>query len=212
MVLELRKKYVIAASVAILLVVADQLIKYWVRVNIGNGPNIDVASWFKLCYVENPGAAFGMEFGPKIFLTLFRIVAVGCLSYCSYSVIKKGFSFSFAIALTLVTAGALGNIIDCVFYARIFDGGDWFVGKVVDMFFFPLIRTTWPDWTPWAGQSLVFFRPVFNLADAGITCGVFYMILFRTKELSKLFDMFGGDKDEKDKGKKDDGETTGATE
>lgn len=202
MVLDIRKKLTIALASAVFLVVADQIIKYLVRVYIGQGPAVEVASWFKLCFVENPGMAFGMQLCPKIFLTVFRIVAVGLLGYCSYTVIKRGFTFGFAIALTMVTAGALGNIIDCVFYARIFDGGDFFVGKVVDMFYFPIIRTTWPDWSPWAGQSFIFFRPVFNLADSAITCSVFFMVFFRSKELGKLLELFTSDKEEK---KEDDG-------
>lgn len=198
MKIDTQKKLIVAAVVALLLVVADQWFKYWVRENIGHGDSIEITSWFKLCFVENPGAAFGMQFGPKIFLTLFRIVAVGFLGYYTYKVIKMGFPFAFALALTLVTAGAFGNIIDCVFYARIFDGGDFFVGKVVDMLYFPIVRTTWPDWTPWAGQSLVFFRPVFNLADSGITCGVFYMLFFHMKDVSRLFELSFSEKD-KDK-------------
>lgn len=191
MTLDISKKQIIVLALAVFVIVADQIIKYWVRVNLSDGSDIEVASWFKLCYVQNPGAAFGLTFGPKIFLTLFRIFAVGCLSYCTYRIVgRKDFSFSFVIAFVLITAGAAGNIIDCIFYAKIFDGGDWFVGKVVDMFYFPIIRSTWPDWFPfWAGQSFIFFRPVFNFADSAITCGTAYMLLFRFKELTNLIDL-----------------------
>ncbi|MCQ2207261.1 MAG: signal peptidase II [Paludibacteraceae bacterium] len=191
MTLDISKKQIIALSVALFVIVVDQLIKYWVRLNLSDGSDIEVASWFKLCYVQNPGAAFGMTFGPKIFLTLFRIVAVGCLSYCTYRIIRrKDFTFSFVIAFVLITAGAAGNIIDCIFFAKIFDGGDWFVGKVVDMFYFPIIRTTWPHWVPaWSGEPLIFFRPVFNFADAAITCGTAYMLIFHLKELTFFMDL-----------------------
>lgn len=191
MTLDTSKKQFIALFVALFVVLADQLLKYWARVNLSDGTDMEVTSWFKLCYVQNPGAAFGMTFGPKILLTLFRIFAVGCLSYCTYRIVRrKDFPLSFVVGFVLITAGAAGNIIDCVLYAKLFDGGDWFVGKVIDMLYFPIVRSTFPDWFPWrAGQSFVFFSPVFNLADAAITCGTFYLMIFHFKRLSNFMDL-----------------------
>lgn len=186
-----RKKLIYIAIAAVLLILIDQVSKYLVRIYIGpSGPNVEVFSWFKLCFVENPGAAFGMQLGPKILLTLFRVVAVSCLSYAIYCIIKRNFSTMFVVALMLVTAGAAGNIIDCVFYAKVFDGGDWLVGKVVDMLYFPIVKSTFPEWFPfWGGESFVFFRPVFNFADSCICVGVFYLIIFKFRELGAFMDL-----------------------
>lgn len=173
--------------------------------SIGDGPHYEVTSWFHLCFVENPGMAFGITLGSKLFLTLFRIVAVGLLSYLIYYIDKKNYSTGFLVAFALILAGAAGNIIDCVFYGAIFDeGGKLLYGKVVDMFYFPLIEGTWPDWTPWAGESFVFFRPVFNFADACITCSVFYIILFKRQEFTQL--VSSQDENEEEKSEEEENE------
>lgn len=145
--------------------------------------------------------AFGIEVIGKLFLSIFRIVAVGFIGYYLYSLVKKNYPFGFIACISLILAGAIGNIIDSIFYGVIFDhsygqvatlfpeGGGyagWLHGKVVDMFYFPLIETTWPDWLPiWGGQEFVFFRPIFNLADSAICVGVFLLLIFYRNTLSK---------------------------
>lgn len=160
----------------------------------------EVASWFYIYFTENPGMAFGIEIIDKLFLTLFRIVAVCFICYYLYQIIKKNYSFAYIACIALIFAGAVGNIIDSVFYGVIFDhsynqiatfmpeaGGyaGWLHGKVVDMFYFPLIQTVLPDWVPfWGGEEFVFFRPIFNLADSAICVGVFLLLVFHRHTLS----------------------------
>lgn len=176
------------SGLAVLIIVMDQLLKYWVRVHIGDGPNIQVTNWFYLCFVQNNGMAFGITLFNKIFLTLFRVVAVAGLIYLICYEVRKKYSLGFVVGSALILGGATGNIIDCLFYGVLFNEGAFCYGKVVDMFYFPLIQGTWPDWFPfWSGEPFVFFRPVFNLADSAITCGVFYLLIFKNKELARLF-------------------------
>jgi signal peptidase II len=144
-----------------------------------------------------------MELMDKIFLTLFRIVAVGFLIYILYKNVKKGIGTTFLVCLSMILAGATGNIIDCLFYGMIFNNPPapivaefvpWgtgyesmFYGRVVDMFYFPLVEWTWPDWLPFlGGDNFIFFSPIFNFADACISCGVIAMILFCRKELQEV--------------------------
>ena len=138
--------------------------------------------------------AFGIELGGKLFLSIFRIVAVGFIGYYLYLLVKKNYQFGFIACISLIMAGAMGNIFDSVFYGVLFDhsygqvatflpeGGGyagWLHGKVVDMFYFPLIKTTLPDWLPvWGGDEFIFFRPIFNLADSAICVGVFLVLIF----------------------------------
>lgn len=166
------------------------------------GESIHVTDWFYILFVENNGMAFGMELFNKIFLTFFRIIAVLAIGYYMYYTIKKRFHFGFTAAISLIFAGALGNIIDCVFYGIWFDssigkvatflpenGGyaPIFYGKVVDMLYFPLIDTTLPAWMPFVGgKSFTFFDPVFNLADSAICIGVFYILLFQRKYITSV--------------------------
>ncbi len=182
--------------------VLDQCLKIWVKTGFYLGESVHIADWFQLYFIENNGMAFGMEIGSKLFLTLFRIVAVAVLIYyiCrikSRSYIKKGY----VACWSLVTAGAAGNIIDCVFYGVIFnnplppetavfmpEGGGYaslFYGRVVDMLYFPLFSFYWPDWVPFiGGEYFLFFQPIFNLADAAITVGMLSLILFYSKSLT----------------------------
>lgn len=145
--------------------------------------------------------AFGIEIIGKLFLTLFRIIAVGFITYYLYKIIKENYKFPYIGCIALIFAGAVGNIIDSIFYGVIFDhslgqvatfmpegGGyaDWLHGKVVDMFYFPLIDTVLPEWIPiWGGQDFIFFRPIFNLADSAICVGVFILFIFYRHTLSK---------------------------
>ena len=163
--------------------------------------DIEITSWFIIRFVENPGMAFGMEIIGKLFLSIFRIIAVTAIGYYLCKVIRKGINTGFVVCLSLILAGAIGNIIDSAFYGIIFnestpysvatlfpaDGGytTFLHGKVVDMFYFPLIQIKqMPDWFPiWGGGEFVFFSPIFNLADSAITVGVTLMLLFERKHL-----------------------------
>ena len=190
-----------AVCIVILLLLLDQILKIWIKTHLELHESIEITPWFYLCFTENPGMAFGIEVIGKLFLSIFRIVAVGFIGYYLYSLVKKNYPFGFIACISLILAGAIGNILDSIFYGVIFDhsygqvatlfpeGGGyagWLHGKVVDMFYFPLIETTWPDWLPiWGGQEFVFFRPIFNLADSAICVGVFLLLIFYRNTLSK---------------------------
>ena len=164
------------AAIVVLAVVADQTLKLYIKTHFALGESHEVTSWFWLTFVENDGMAFGIEWFSKLLLTLFRIVAVGVLSWYMHRLIHINRArTSFLATVAFVTAGALGNIIDCVFYGKLFGYAGWFYGKVVDMLYFPLIKNA-------AGECL-FFRPVFNFADACITTAVIVLILFFRKDL-----------------------------
>ncbi|MDF9829065.1 signal peptidase II [Parabacteroides sp. PF5-6] len=187
--------------IIILLLLLDQLLKIWIKTHMQLHESIEITSWFYIYFTENPGMAFGMEVMSKLFLTLFRIVAVIVIGYYLFTLVKKNFKMGYIACIALIFAGAVGNIIDSVFYGVIFDhsygqvatfmpeGGGyatWLHGKVVDMFYFPLIETTFPDWLPiWGGDEFIFFRPIFNLADSAICVGVFLLLLFYRRTLSE---------------------------
>ncbi|MCR5352505.1 MAG: signal peptidase II [Bacteroidales bacterium] len=159
----------------IVLVVIDQVIKYLVKTNMELGEQIYViGQWFRLSFVENEGMAFGMAFGGqvgKFLLSLFRIVLSGFLIWWIRSLYKKQSApMGVLVGLTLITAGAVGNIVDSLFYGLIWDYAPLMFGKVVDMFFFPIIRE---------GERVIFFSPVFNFADSCVTVGAFYLLLFQ---------------------------------
>jgi signal peptidase II len=188
---------------AFLLVLTDQILKVWIKTNMFLGQEHQVFDWFIIHFTENNGMAFGMEFGGrfgKTLLTLFRIVVVTVGLYYVNSIVNSKFSKGSLIALGLIIGGAIGNIIDSTFYGLIFNdsygaiaslfpeagGYDTLLhGKVVDMFYFPLINSHFPNWLPfWGGEHFIFFRPVFNLADAGISVGIFMILLFYRKEFN----------------------------
>ena len=172
------KLSIMVATIVLLSLCIDQIIKIYIATHFALGESREVFSWFWICYIENNGMAFGIEWFSKLALTLFRLVAVCLLGWYAHFLIHKQHARTGYIAtIALIIAGAMGNIIDCVFYGKLFGYADWFYGKVVDMFYFPLIRNS-------AGEVL-FFRPVFNFADSCITCAVIVILLFYMKELNK---------------------------
>lgn len=159
-------------------VLIDQIIKLYVATHFALGESHEITSWFWLCFVENNGMAFGIEWFSKLALTIFRLIAVGLLGWYTHVLIyKQRARTGYIASIAFIIAGALGNIIDCVFYGKLFGYADWFYGRVVDMFFFPLIRNS-------AGEVL-FFRPVFNFADSCITCGAIYLLIFHWRFFSR---------------------------
>ena len=190
-----------AVLIILILLTADQALKIWIKTHMQLHESIEITKWFYLYFTENPGMAFGIEVIGKLFLSVFRIIAVGFIGYYLYGLIKKNYSFRFIACIALVWAGAMGNIIDSIFYGVVFDhsygqvatfmpaGGGyetWLHGKVVDMFYFPIVQTVMPEWVPvWGGEEFVFFRPIFNLADSAICVGVFVLLIFYRHTLSE---------------------------
>lgn len=193
----------VAIVVAILLI--DQIIKIEVKTNMTLGEAKRVTDWFYIEFIENNGMAYGMKFINKLVLSLFRLFAIGFIGYYLAKIIKKNVApLGYIVLIAMVLAGAAANLIDCLFYGLIFDASTPFTvsqfvpfgegystflhGKVVDMFYFPIIQTTWPEWVPYFGGSeYVFFSPVFNFADACISVGVVALLLFYRKQLEILF-------------------------
>jgi len=192
---------------AILIVIAilliDQTIKIWVKTHLTLHESIEVTSWFKILFIENNGMAYGMEIGSKLVLSLFRIVAVAVIGWYVSQQVKQKARWGYIVCLSMVVAGAAGNIIDSMFYGLLFNASSDFytsyfvpfgtgyapflMGKVVDMFYFPLIVTTWPTWMPIVGgEEFIFFSPIFNFADASISVGVVLLLLFFREEISHI--------------------------
>lgn len=205
-----KKKTVIL--IIALIVLLDQALKFYVKLNFFAGEEHNVlGSWFRLHFVENEGMAWGWKFGGengKIFLTVFRLGAVIWGSFLIKDFLKKSHSKGFIVCICLIYAGALGNLIDSMFYGFLFDStynphnfqnanvvahlltgkgyGSFFQGKVVDMLYFPLFNSHFPTWFPvWGGERFEFFAPVFNIADASITCGVIAIFLFQGRFFKK---------------------------
>lgn len=186
----------IAAAVIVAVLLIDQIVKILVKTNMGLGEQIRITNWFYIMFVENNGMAFGLELIGKLFLSLFRLVAIGAFCWYLKKIVNKGFPNGYIITVAAIVAGAAGNLFDCILYGQIFSASgigagnvaDFvpfgqgyapvFYGKVVDMFYFPL--WTWPDWVPFLGGG-IFFSPIFNVADSFITCGIFVILLFYTK-------------------------------
>lgn len=196
-----REKTLVAILVVFMVILVDQLTKILVKTNMSLYDTINITDWFQIYFVENNGMAFGIEAGGKLFLSLFRIIAVVFIIIYIKKLIKEGFKKGFIACVALILAGASGNIIDSVFYGVIFEASyaghtasfvPWgegystlFHGKVVDMLYFPLFSGTFPNWIPFiGGEDFLFFRFIFNIADSAITVGVILLLLFYRKTLS----------------------------
>ncbi len=193
----------LATLIVVAILLIDQAIKIWVKTSMSLHESIQVTDWFYITFIENMGMAFGMQLGSKIVLSLFRVVAIAALTYYIWLEVKNKARTGYIVCLAFILAGAAGNLIDCLFYGLIFNESSpyyvsYFVpfgtgyapllmGKVVDMFYFPLIETEWPSWMPFVGgEHFVFFSPVFNFADACISVSVVWLILFYREEISRI--------------------------
>ena len=188
--------------IVLLLLIIDQVVKLWIKTHMTLGESIPVfGSWFQIYFIENNGMAFGMQLGGtfgKFALSSLRLVLIGFIIYYIVKLIKMDASRGILTGMALILVGAMGNIVDSMFYGLIFnestftsaasifpdEGGyaPFLFGKVVDMLYFPLVDTTLPDWVPfWGGEHFIFFRPIFNIADSCITIGVGYLLIFHRK-------------------------------
>lgn len=199
----IRRKGLTIGLIVLLLLVIDQVIKIEVKTGMYLHESIRVTDWFYISFIENNGMAFGMTIVNKLVLSLFRIFAISVVGWYLFKQIKHNARTLWVVCLALVFAGAIGNLIDCMFYGLIFNASSpyyvsyfvpfghgyapFLMGKVVDMFYFPLIVTTWPEWIPFVGgDEFVFFSPVFNFADSCVSVGVILILLFCRKELSQI--------------------------
>jgi signal peptidase II len=202
------KEIVSKGRLAVILIIAilliDQFIKIWVKTHMELHESIRVTNWFYIAFIENNGMAYGMQIGSKLLLSLFRVVAIGALGYYIWLQSKKtNVRWGYIVCLSMILAGAAGNLIDCMFYGLCFDAStvghvsqyvglgngyeSFLMGRVVDMFYFPLIVTTYPDWFPvCGGEDFIFFSPVFNFADSSISVGVVALLLFFRKEIGQI--------------------------
>ena len=193
----------LAALIIVAILLVDQAIKIWVKTSMTLHESIHITDWFYITFIENMGMAFGMQLGSKIVLSLFRVIAIGVLGYYIRNQVRQNAHTGYIVCLAMVLAGAAGNLIDCMFYGLIFNESSpyylsyfvpygsgyapFLMGKVVDMFYFPLIETEWPTWMPFVGgEHFVFFSPVFNFADACISVSVVWLLLFYREEISKI--------------------------
>jgi len=186
--------------IVLIILILDQVLKIWIKTHMMLGQEFVIFPWFIIHFTENSGMAFGMEFGGnygKLALSLFRIIAIGAIAWYIYSLIKQRVKPGLIISISLIFAGAMGNLLDSMFYGIIFNdsffqvasifpasGGysSFLHGNVVDMFYFPLISGVFPQWFPiWGGEDFLFFRPVFNIADSSISVGVGMLLLFQKR-------------------------------
>lgn len=199
-----KSKYILSSAIFLSVLIIDQIIKINVKTGMFLGERIEITSWFSLLFVENNGMAFGWElWGGKLFLTLFRIVAIAAICWFIRREIKSNQPTGYIVCLSLIASGAAGNIIDCLFYGLIFNNppypgiaefqpwgygyGDFLYGKVVDMFYFPLIEWDMPEWMPiYSGEHCIFFSPIFNFADAAISCGIVALLICYRKKISEM--------------------------
>jgi signal peptidase II len=179
------KGYTKPFLIIFLVLLIDQASKIWIKTNMSMGQEFNIlGDWFIIHYTENNGMAFGLEFGGefgKLALSLFRIAAVGGIGYGLHYLIRHKYHRGLILNVALIFAGALGNIIDSVFYGVIWNYAGLFHGRVVDMLYFPILEGVFPQWVPiWGGEDYIFFRPVFNIADAAISVGVILIMIFQS--------------------------------
>ncbi len=196
---KVRKRGLLALLIIFLVIVADQCIKYAVKTHFSLHESLTITPWFQLLFTENRGMAFGMDFVGTLALAVFRIVAIGFFIYVLIRQVKCSAPFGLIVCISLIIAGASGNILDNMFNGLIYSEslpyadpaqvvplghgyGNFMEGRVIDMFYFPLF--TWPDWMPIVGSS-VFFGAIFNFADAAISCGAVALVLFYYKRLNR---------------------------
>jgi signal peptidase II len=192
-----------------LVLLADQISKIYIKTHFELGESVEVFSWFKILFIENEGAAWGTKLSDllpvsektgKLILTVFRLFAIAGIGYWLWDILRKKANTILIVAVSLIFAGAIGNIIDSLFYGQLFNhsfgqvatlGSDepyagLFYGKVVDMLYFPMIDTLWPDWIPYlGGKAFRFFEPVFNIADTAISTGVGLLLVFNKSAFEK---------------------------
>ncbi len=185
------------------ILIIDQIIKIYVKTTMTLGESIHITDWFYISFIENNGMAYGMTFINKFFLSLLRIAAITAIGWYIWQVVRQKGRTRYVVFLSMILAGAAGNIIDSMLYGLIFTASspysvsyfvpfgtgyaDFLMGKVVDMFYFPIIQTTWPEWVPmFGGEEFIFFSPVFNFADACISVGVVAMLIFCRKDFETI--------------------------
>lgn len=199
----MKKSHVITWSIVGVILLFDQILKFYIKTHLFLGESIPLLSWFQIVFIENPGMAFGMNLGSKLFLTVFRLILSVVIAYYIVRLIRDNYKQSYISCIALIFAGAVGNIIDCLFYGVVFSesspfqvaeflpatGGyaSFLQGKVVDMFYFPLF--TFPEGVPFVGGQ-VFFSPVFNVADSAITVGIFVLLLFFAHDFNATIDKY----------------------
>ena len=199
----MKRKGLLAWIIIAVILIIDQLIKIHVKTTMSLGESVMVTNWFYITFIENNGMAYGMEIGSKLLLSLMRVLLIGVLSVYLVREIKEKARWGYIVCLVMVVAGAIGNMIDGMFYGLIFDEStpytvselvpfgsgysSFMTGKVVDMLYFPIINTTWPEWVPMVGgEGFIFFSPIFNIADSSISVGVVALLIWYRKELAEL--------------------------
>lgn len=200
----IRKRSWLVWGIILAVLIIDQTLKIWVKTNFYLGESYEITSWFQLVFIQNNGMAFGWEIGSKLLLTLLRIVTVAFLIYYVCKILcQSKAKIGYLVCLALIIAGAAGNIIDCAFYGLIFNDpqapgvaqlfpvgggyGTFLHGRVVDMLYFPLVSWTWPEWVPFVGgEFFQFFAPVFNFADAAISVGLIWLLIFYSSQISEV--------------------------
>lgn len=200
-----------SVGIIVVTIVLDQIIKIAVKTNMYYGESIRITDWFYIAFIENKGMAFGMQVMPKAVQTLARLVFSGFIVWYILLLVRANFKKGYIACVSLIFAGAVGNIIDSIFYGVLFSESTrtsiatlvplgegyagWLYGKVVDMFYFPLFEFNWPSWMPFVGgEHFIFFSPVFNLADAAISCGTIAILLFYSHSFGKSFALFKKEK------------------